>query len=142
MLLGDFTQEDFVKINKFGKYFGRAFQIYDDLIDLIYEKENQDIINRNKTFPFVYITNSGSLRNKKTLLEGYEKITNKDVNHFRDILIELIEEENVISIALDEIKSQISKAQDNLKEMGEIKELTNLCSHLVSDYKNKSKEFL
>lgn len=142
-LLGDYTQESFIKVEEFGKYLGRAFQIYDDIVDLLYENENQDIINRNKTFPYVYITSYGSSRNKRALREIYEKITAmKSTKDFRDGLIRIIEEENVVSAALDDLEIQTLNALNSLKDIERFKELTNLCSHLLDDYKNKMGRYL
>lgn len=143
MLLGDYTQETFIKVNEFGKYFGRAFQIYDDVVDLMYENENQDIINRTKTFSYVYIASCGSSKNRNVLFEIHENIiVNKNIEDIMDIMIRIFEEERIASVALDVMEKQISNALKNLKEMGEIKELTDLCSHLLNDYKNKMSEYL
>lgn len=72
--------EDVANFSEFGKYFGNAYQIRDDIIDSLSYKQNEympnnDLMNGDSTLVFIYALESGKISNgdRKKLLLTYEK---------------------------------------------------------------------
>ncbi len=92
-MIGSEDQEAIEKLAEFGKQFGNAYQIRDDICNVFYENEQDDfsrndLINGDISLPLIYALNSNKIReeDKKTLMEIYEgKKENFNIEEIRQI---------------------------------------------------------
>jgi geranylgeranyl pyrophosphate synthase len=92
-LSGSDNPQDVEKLSLFGKYFGNAYQIRDDIIDAFNPKNNanspnNDLLNGDPSLLFLYAINSKTISNgDKQRIKSIYTGENKDLNvgHVRTI---------------------------------------------------------
>lgn len=104
-------------INRFGEYLGIAYQIRDDIFDIVGNIDNTgksanlDLKKNMLTLPYIYALSSLSKQDKKEfLLQIKRNISKKDINKIKDIIIS----SGGIKYAEDKIKYFSNLAIDEL----------------------------
>jgi geranylgeranyl diphosphate synthase type II len=118
-LLGGGSYKEIKALSAFGKNIGVAFQVQDDLLDIIGEekefgkKTGGDLIEGKKTFLFINALTKANGNNRKKLLSVIKNkgIKDSEVDDYKN----LYEKLNVIDEARKEIKSYTEKALLQLK---------------------------
>lgn len=114
-LIGSNLSEDVKNLSSFGKHFGNAYQIRDDLIDTLtsdFSKEtsNNDLLSGDPSLILIYALESENLPDEKRdkLLSIYHGEKNKaDVSEIRNIF----EEAEVIDKSVHKIEEYANKAR-------------------------------
>jgi octaprenyl-diphosphate synthase len=102
---------------KFGEHFGMAYQLHDDLNDLINcNQTSQDFKNGNVTLPFLYLFTHGDNTAKRLLMENFGrsvsvKVFEKLKDHMKEI--------GAFRYTRKKIEEYKSKAQLSLKDIKE-----------------------
>ncbi|MEK7186542.1 MAG: polyprenyl synthetase family protein [Patescibacteria group bacterium] len=131
-LVGEIKDEKFFQ--EFGKSLGFAFQIQDDLFDIIYDTDEifkssfNDVQQRQHTIFTNYIFEKGTNK-QKTVLQTYfgKKIEDKDKNK----LIKIFNDSKSLEYGKKLIKGNLEKAKKLLKE-----------ESMIDTYKNNLLEFI
>jgi len=119
------ANNEYVKAaENFGKYLGMAFQIQDDLLDIIGEEDKfgkkigSDLIEGKKTFLFIKALEKAKGKEKKLLLNLIKNkgIKPEEVNDYKNIYYSL----NVIDDAQKEIVNYTRLALNNASKMPDI----------------------
>lgn len=144
-ILADKEEEDIKRIGRFGVYIGLAYQIRDDILDIVGDQEYlgkaamTDIKSKKKRLPLIEAFNNANKTDKKRI----EKILNKS-NRLskKDIipLIELIIETNAIRNcyqALISFKNMAFKALENWNDKKQVEKL-KVFSELLTDFQSLS----
>lgn len=118
-LLGDGKKEEVKALSNYGKYLGIAFQIQDDLLDIVGD-ENEfgkkiggDLIEGKKTFLFINALEKSKGISKKKLLEVIKNkgIKEHELEFYKKIYTDL----GVLESAKNEIEHYTNKALLGLK---------------------------
>ncbi|UJG40663.1 MAG: polyprenyl synthetase family protein [Candidatus Heimdallarchaeum aukensis] len=122
VLLNQATQEDREKMKDFGKYFGRAFQLRDDLLSITATEEEigktsviTDIKNRIQTYIVLVAMEQAAEEDKKKLEEYYIEKKELDVEKIRT----LIKRSGAIKTVAKLVNEYIEKAMSILKSYPE-----------------------
>ncbi|MHA1415067.1 MAG: polyprenyl synthetase family protein [Candidatus Heimdallarchaeaceae archaeon] len=122
VLLNQATQEDREKMKDFGKYFGRAFQLRDDLLSITATEEEigktsviTDIKNRIQTYIVLVAMEQAAEEDKKKLEEYYIEKKELDVEEIRT----LIKRSGAIKTVAKLVNEYIEKAMSILKSYPE-----------------------
>jgi len=122
VLLNQATQEDREKMKDFGKYFGRAFQLRDDLLSITATEEEigktsviTDIKNRIQTYIVLVAMEQAAEEDKKKLEEYYIEKKEFDVEEIRT----LIKRSEAIKTVAKLVNEYIEKAMSILKSYPE-----------------------
>lgn len=137
-ILSNAKKTDIEALSSYGLNLGIAFQIQDDLLDIMGEEEQfgktvgGDLIAGKKTFLFIKAFEKAKGQYKKDLLEMIKNkgISDDKVNYFKNMFIEL----GVIDDAKKEIKKFTNKALnsiDKLSNKNEIKFFYWLADSLI-----------
>jgi geranylgeranyl pyrophosphate synthase len=108
-------------LEKYGKNLGMAFQIQDDLLDIIADEKKlgkvigSDLIEGKKTYLFLRALEKAKSEDKKELIKVIEKrgIRKNQVKKYRDIYVRL----GVIDDALNEVKRYTGYALEELDNL-------------------------
>ncbi|MEO1958068.1 MAG: polyprenyl synthetase family protein [Nautiliaceae bacterium] len=126
----DFPAENF---KTYGKNIGLAFQIVDDLLDIIQDEKTlgkpsmHDFYEGKFTLPYIYLFQRAKENEKNELKKLYKKELNKNDKKF---ILELMQKYNVIEDTFNEAKELIKKAKEAIKDF-EIKELEEIADKIV-----------
>lgn len=119
--LGGASKKQVEIVSDYGKFLGMAFQIQDDLLDIM-AKENElgktvgnDLIEGKKTFLFLKALEKAKGKNRADLLKVVKQkgIHNSEIEKYRDIYLKL----GVISDAEQEIMKYTKLALKNLSSL-------------------------
>lgn len=118
-IIGGGTQTDINALRKFGKNLGMAFQIQDDLLDIIADEKQLgkpiggDLVEGKKTFLFLTALELAKGKEKKLLSQMVSNngIDKKDVGIYREIYVKL----GVLEIAQKEVGRYTNLALNSLK---------------------------
>ena len=113
-ILGNGKDEEVSALGRFAGFLGKAFQIQDDLLDLLSDEEvsgkpmGSDLMEKKKTFLTISFLNNASLSEKERFLSLWSKVSVKDgdVLQIRD----LFEQSGVFRLAQDRVDAYISSA--------------------------------
>lgn len=121
-ILGNGSEKQINTLKNFGMNLGIAFQIQDDLLDVISDKKTlgktpgSDIVNGKKTFPFILLNNkvndSERAYLKNLMIKG--GINKDDLN----IIKILLNKYELIDYIKNEVNKRIKRAKDCLKNLG------------------------
>lgn len=117
-IIGDADQYGINAISEYSENIGLAFQIQDDLLDVIAD-ENEfgkkiggDILERKKTFLYLKALELMNVKDKDAFLYLYNN-SDQSADKIKEI-IRIYNNTNVISSAKDEIAAYTAKANENL----------------------------
>ena len=99
---------------KFGEYFGMAYQLNDDLDDLLGKNQiSRDLRNGNVTLPFLYLYEHGKEAVKELMKRnfGNRKVTLTDMEKLKDTM----EEFGAFTYCKEKIAEYIEKSHSSLK---------------------------
>ena len=99
---------------KFGEYFGMAYQLNDDLDDLLGKNQiSRDLRNGNVTLPFLYLYEHGNEAVKGLMKRnfGNRKVTLTDMEKLKDTM----EEFGAFTYCKEKITEYIEKSHSSLK---------------------------
>ncbi len=130
-ILASGTEDEINRMEKFGEYYGIAYQLRDDALAILNDESkigkggDSDITNRLQTLIFLEAIELANPSEKEILKQYYLKNAEYDVELIRDILISSGAVEKVLDIARDYInkaKEQIeifpdSYAKKNIEEL-------------------------
>ena len=136
-MIGSKDQEAIQKLAEFGKQFGNAYQIRDDICNVFYENEQDDfsrndLINGDISLPLIYALNSKKIReeDKKTLMEIYEgQKENFNIEEIRRIYIEA----EAIKNSTEKMKQFAEMGFKIIKEF-ENSDAKEALEHLINGY--------
>lgn len=120
-LIGNANPESIAALRRFGEHTGRAFQIQDDLLDIVADQEEfgktigGDIVEGKKTYLLLTALRSAKGADRKLLLSLANNggVSRKKVREFRRIY----EESGAIASARKHIEEDITKAKDELRAL-------------------------
>jgi len=122
VLLDQATQEDIKKMKEFGKYFGRAFQLRDDLLSIIATEEEigktgviTDIKNRIQSYIVLVAMEQAVEEDKKKLEDYYIVKKDFDVEEIRA----LIKRSGAVSTVVKLVNKYIARAMSILESYPE-----------------------
>lgn len=124
-IMGDFTEEERKAINEYAKRIGLTFQIQDDVLDLIGDKNTigkpvgSDIIGGKKTIIILHALKTLSENKKQRLLEilGNDNANEEDVKEAIEILAPSIENaKNIMKKATSEAKDYLKIFDENKRK--------------------------
>jgi geranylgeranyl diphosphate synthase type I len=109
------------KINAYGRYLGRAFQIKDDILGIFGDKkktgksQTSDLQEAKKTLLIFYAYNRASSKNQNKIKKilAKEKINKSDLTQIQKIIIE----SNALQLAKKDIRNLIRKSQSILASL-------------------------
>jgi len=89
-IMASSTPEELEKLSSFGKHFGNAYQVFDDICDtLILKKGRNDLQKGDISLPFIYALNSDLTETKKSvLLNSYKGKIEPDMVEIQKIFQE------------------------------------------------------
>ncbi len=127
-ILSDAKKSDIKALSGYGLNLGIAFQIQDDLLDIMGEEKELgkfvggDLIAGKKTFLFIKALEKAKGQNRKELLQMIKNkgISPDKVDYFRDMFISL----GAIEDAKKEIKKFTDKALKSINKLSNEKEIT------------------
>ena len=105
-------------LKKYGQLLGRAFQIQDDLMEIISDSKkmgkslNSDFILRKKTFPFI---KANEIDNDK--VNSIMEISKNDIDSSVKLFKQFLHKNNIISDTKSHIKKTLSDADSILKKI-------------------------
>ena len=122
-ILGNGSEEDIAAFRNYGMNLGIAFQIQDDLLDIIADKKilgkqpGSDIAQGKKTYPFILLNRELNKLEKKSLMKIMKnvKIESSDIVFVKDIL----KKYGIIDYTKNEVKKRIKRATGYLKRFGD-----------------------
>jgi len=117
-LIGNASVSDWEALRRYGEYFGRAFQIQDDLLDIVADEKEfgktigGDLVEGKKTFLLLEALRRAKGEQKKMLQRIFTNggVPRKQVSAFRLIY----EETGAIDSAKKRIESDIAEAKNQL----------------------------
>lgn len=124
-ILGGVSEEHIAAMRTYGMKLGRAFQVQDDLLDILADEEilgknvGSDIQEDKKTFLMVYTRQHGKREQLEQLtsFSGREHLAKKDIQK----IIALLDEIGTIAAARKEIKSALEQARRALAALSDNK---------------------
>ncbi|KXB04972.1 hypothetical protein AKJ49_01515, partial [candidate division MSBL1 archaeon SCGC-AAA382A03] len=124
-LLGNGSEKEVSCLSEYGRLMGIAFQIQDDIIGIMGEKEKtgkpigSDIQKGKWTFPIVKAYQNSNAQNKKII----KKTLSKDQESEEDTkkVIEIFKETEAIKISEKKSKDLVKEAKNNLKNISNSK---------------------
>ena len=128
--IGGGSKKEVKALENYGKYLGMAFQLQDDLLDIMGTEKKfgkivgGDLIEGKKTFLFLKALERGKGEDKKVLLKFIENngIKKNQVKRYKL----LYEKLDVINITISEIKRYTMRAIGSLKNISNLKAKENL----------------
>lgn len=121
-ILGNGSEKQIRALKNFGMNLGIAFQIQDDLLDVVSDKKTlgktpgSDIVNGKKTYPFILLNNKVNDKERgyinDLMLKG--KISECDL----DIIKTLLNKYELIDYIKNEVNKRIKRANNYLKNLG------------------------
>lgn len=130
-MIASCSVEELEKLAMFGRYFGNAYQVFDDICDtLIVDKGRSDLQNGDISLPFIYAINSDINENMKSVLfDSYRGQIIPDVVEIQCIFKE--------SAAIDKSASKMQyfalKAKDILEYFTD-SEAKSVLIYLTNEY--------
>jgi len=123
--------EELEKLSLFGKYFGNAYQVFDDICDtLVFEKGRNDLQKGDISLPFIYALNSNLQESKKSiLLDSYRGKIEPDMTEIHHIF----KESGAIDKSAEKMQYFASKARD-LLEFFQDSEAKSILYYLLDEY--------
>jgi geranylgeranyl diphosphate synthase type II len=120
-LIGNATASDLEALRRYGEYVGRAFQIQDDLLDIVADEKEfgktigGDLVEGKKTFLLLEALRRAKGEQKKTLQRIFTNggVSRKQVPAFRLIY----EESGAIDSAKKRIENDITEAKNQLSAL-------------------------
>jgi len=117
-IIGNGTPEAIETLSSFGLELGTAFQIQDDLLDIISEEAvigkdlGSDLCNGKKTYPIILFIERASAKDKERIVNMFSTVRSnkKAVADFRTMLNSY----NIISDVIQEVNRRIYKANEYL----------------------------
>ncbi|MBN2001286.1 polyprenyl synthetase family protein, partial [candidate division KSB1 bacterium] len=137
-LLGNAGQKEISAMREYGKMVGRAFQVQDDLLDVVTDQTvlgknfASDLFEKKKTFLVVYVLATEFAKNFSGFFEKSE-LTDDDIKH----LIDLFSKSGAIAAARKEIKTSLKGARQALENVPDHPSLQYL-SDLLSFIENRN----
>jgi geranylgeranyl diphosphate synthase type II len=119
--IGGGTEAEIKALSKYGKYLGIAFQIQDDLLDIIADEKDfgkkigGDLVEGKKTFLFIKALEKAKGKHKKDLMRVIKNkgIEPADVNYYKNLYIEL----GILNDAVSEIKRYTQLALKGINQL-------------------------
>jgi geranylgeranyl pyrophosphate synthase len=108
--IGKGSEEEIKAFEMYGEHLGYAFQIRDDILNIISSKEiagksvHSDLLSKRCTFPLVHALDAASTDEKKLCLQA---LSNGDLS----VALELIKDTNAISEAISLTRSHVIQAK-------------------------------
>lgn len=144
-IAGSNKPEDVAKLAKFGKYFGNAYQIRDDIIDAFTPKGNEkspnnDLLNGDPSLLLLYAVDSGkiTIEDKTALLSVYQG-ESKDLDV--DLVHRVYEYTGSLQRSIDKMEEFAHLAGEILKEYPDC-DARNALLELLEQYNHNFKENL
>lgn len=111
-IMASSTPEELEKLSQFGKYFGNAYQVFDDICDtLIVEKGRNDLQKGDISLPFIYALNSDLPESTKSVfLDSYKGKIEPDMTKIHRIF----NESGAIDKSAEKMQHFATKARDLL----------------------------
>jgi geranylgeranyl pyrophosphate synthase len=140
-IIGSNNIEDVNNLAKFGKYFGNAYQIRDDIIDTFtpqssYNSPNNDLLNGDPSLLLLYAINSDSINEKdKAKFLSIYKGESKDLDVY--FVHRVYEETGSLKKAIDKMQEFSQKASKILNKYPESDAKMSLCE-LLEQYNSTS----
>lgn len=139
-ILGNGTIEERNALIQFANKLGQAFQIQDDMLDLLTEQEilgkpmGSDLIERKKTFLTIHFLNHASPPSKKQFFEvwGKSSLLREDILQIRS----LFKESNTLESAQKTVYQLISKSLSSLNQLTD-NPSTQLLRNLAMQIRNR-----
>lgn len=118
VILGNGSSEEREALRRFATSLGRAYQIQDDLLDILSEEKilgkplGSDLIEKKKTYLTIHFLNNASPRKK----DRFQRLWRKDPMGREDVLEvkELFEEAGTFQAARQDVEKLVSTAMGNL----------------------------
>lgn len=118
-MIGDATVPEMEGLQKFSFYLGKAFQIQDDLLDIMSCEEvagkpmGSDIAAKKKTYPTIHFLEHCSPQQKKEFLKIWRKnkISDSDIQRIKELFIT----SQTITTAQKEVDRLIRQSMNNLE---------------------------
>ncbi|MFH0860481.1 MAG: polyprenyl synthetase family protein [Candidatus Altiarchaeota archaeon] len=135
-ILGGGSREEINALSSFGDSIGTAFQMHDDLLDVIADQKKlgkpigSDIRKKKKSILVIYALNNLKAKEKKQLI-GLMERSSKSEQAVREA-IELITDSGAIEYAQNMVKSMTEDAKGRLKVLKDSEAKSNLLD--VADY--------
>ena len=113
----------FPKLNEFGKYLGRAFQIIDDILDLTTEfrglkqQQGNDIYEGKRTIMLAHLLNVATEFDRKRIIEILEKPRDAKSEEEVKYVLHLMKEYGSIEYAKNLAREMASKAVELFRDM-------------------------
>jgi len=113
----------FPKLNEFGKYLGRAFQIIDDILDLTTEfrglkqQQGNDIYEGKRTIMLAHLLNVATEFDRKRIIEILEKPRDAKSEEEVKYVLHLMKEYGSIEYAKNLARDMASKAVKLFRNM-------------------------
>jgi geranylgeranyl pyrophosphate synthase len=144
-IAGSDKRQDIDKLALFGKYFGNAYQIRDDIIDAFTPQEgentpNNDLLNGDISLLLIYAVNSPMINesDKKSLLSLYQGNTSDlDIEFIRRVY----RETGALQSSIDKMQDYADKAASILEEYPDCEAKNDLLD-LLSQYNHDFAENL
>jgi len=114
------TPSEVEALAKFGEYFGMAYQLNDDLDDLLGKNQiSRDLRNGNVTLPFLHVYEHGNEAARDLMKRnfGNRKVTLADMERMKDRM----EESGAFSYCKGKIAEYIEKSHSSLKDVRDSK---------------------
>jgi geranylgeranyl pyrophosphate synthase len=138
-IMGATDPESIKELAEFGRYFGNAYQIRDDICGVFSENKDDDLsrndlINGDISLPLIYALESESIRNvdKQTLISIYLGETDKtDIEEVQEIY----EETGALDRSVEKMKKFAELGRSHLGRF-ETTEAKQFLHHLIKEYYN------
>lgn len=134
------TQEDINRLGSFGEYFGMAYQIKDDILDitgktqLLGKSSRQDLSDGKFTLPFILVFSQASKKEKRHLLNLINKGSIEDFK----VIYDFIDTKRGVQSAEQELMSINCEAKNILKDFKSSVYRESLESLLKYNYSRKA----
>jgi len=106
----------------YGRNLGIAFQMIDDILDIISDEKSlgkpalNDFVEGKTTLPYIYLYNELDSNDKERLKSMHKRVLNKDEQNW---VLGKFKEHNIIQKAKDEAFSLVNEAIDLMQKAGE-----------------------
>jgi geranylgeranyl pyrophosphate synthase len=136
-MMGSYDEDSLLKLAEFGRYFGNAYQIRDDICDAFLEdgsnyKAKNDLLNGDSSLLFIYSLKSEKIQeNKKSeLISIYKGQTNQfDLDKIRKIY----QDSEALEKSINKMKKFALKARESLDFFNDSEAKSSLIN-LMNEY--------
>ncbi len=138
-MIGDGNPEELESLKAFACNLGMAFQIQDDLLDVIGDQNligkptGSDLMQKKKTYQVIHFMDQADEEDTTLFLKEWEKSEAADMDI--SAMIQLLQKNGSIDKSRDEITKYIQNAEnalDSLKQSGAVEAMQLLNQHLMN----------